>query len=78
MINGVYDNVMLHRVNKQNVTPGELREVISIDLGMIPEGVVDKKVGPLITQLTEILQKYNVYLWITTGHHEDKNTDNEV
>lgn len=77
-MNRIYDGAMLHGVNKQNVTPGELGEVVSLDLGMIPEDVINEKVTPLIIQLTEILQQYKVYLWITTGHREDKNTDNEV
>ena len=77
-MNRIYDGAMLHGVNKQNVTPGELGEVVSLDLGMIPEDTINEKVVPLIVQLTEILQQYKVYLWITTGHHEDKNTDNEV
>lgn len=77
-MNRIYDGAMLHGVNKQNVAPGELGEVVSLDLGMIPEDVIDEKVTPLIIQLTEILQQHKVYLWITTAHREDKNTDNEV
>ena len=74
----IYDGAMLHGVNKQNIIPGELGEVVSLDLGMIPEDVINEKVVPLIIQLNEILQQHEVYLWITTGSHEDENTDNEV
>lgn len=68
---------MLHGVNKQNVAPGELGEVVSLDLGMIPEHVVKEKIEPLIVQLAEILEEYKIWLWTTTGYHEE-NTDNEV
>lgn len=73
----VYDGAMLHGVNKQNVAPGELGEVVSLDLGMIPEHVVKEKIVPLIAQLAEVLKEYKVYPWTTTGYHEE-NTDNEV
>lgn len=73
----VYDGAMLHGVNKQNVAPGELGEVASLDLGTIPEHVVKEKIVPLITQLAEVLKEYKVYTWTTTGYHEE-NTDNEV
>lgn len=73
----VYNGAMLHGVNKQNVAPGELGEVVSLDLGMIPEHVVEEKILPLITQLSEVLEEYKIWLWTTTGYREE-NTDNEV
>lgn len=74
----IYDGAMLHAVNKQKCAPGELGEVVSLDLGDIPEEVINEKVSPLIIQLTDILSKYKVYPWLTIGWHEDKSTDNEV
>lgn len=73
----IYDGAMLHATNKQNVAPGELGQVVSLDLGNIPEEVVNDKIAPLIVQLAGILSEYKVYLWVSTGYHEE-NTDNEV
>lgn len=73
-----YNGAMLHGVNKQNVAPGELGKTISLNLGMIPEDVIVNKVEPLITQLSEVLEEYKVYTWMTTGYAEDKNTENEL
>lgn len=69
---------MLHGVNKQNIAPGELGKAVSLDLGTIPEDVIINKVVPLITQLSEVLEEYKVYTWVTTGYTEDKNTENEL
>jgi hypothetical protein len=44
----IYDGAMLHGVNKQKCAPGELGETISLDLGKIPEDVINEKVAPLI------------------------------
>lgn len=74
----IYDGAMLHATNKQKVAPGELGEVVSLDLGNIPEEVINEKVSPLIGQLADILNEYKVYPWLTIGWHEDKYTDNEV
>lgn len=71
----IYDGAMLHGVNKQNVTSGELGEVISLDLGMIPEDVIEEKLKPIVDQLTDVLREYKVYSWLTTGYHEE-NTEN--
>lgn len=75
----IYDGAMLHGVNKQNVTPGELGETVSLDLGKIPEEVINKKVAPLIGQLADILTEYKVYVWLTIGHHDfhEENTENK-
>lgn len=67
----VYDGAMLHATNKQKVVPGELGEVVSLDLGDIPEDVINEKVGPLIVQLADILNEYKVYPWISMGWHEE-------
>jgi hypothetical protein len=72
-----YDGAMLHATNKQKVAPGELGDVVSLDLGNIPEDIVKEKIGPIIIQLADILKEYKVYMWLSTGYHED-NTDNEV
>lgn len=68
---------MLHGVNKQNISPGQLGEVVSLNLGNIPENVVDEKVGPLVEQLSDILSEYKVSVWLSIGYIEN-NTDNEV
>jgi len=73
----MYDGAMLHATNKQKVAPGELGDVVSLDLGNIPEDIVNEKIGPIIVQLANILKEYKVYTWLSTGYHED-NTDNEV
>ena len=73
----IYDGAMLHAANKQKVAPGELGDVVSLDLGNIPEDVIKEKIYPLIGQLADILGEYKVYTWITMGYHEE-NTDNEV
>lgn len=70
-------NTMLHGVNKQTISPGELGEVVSLNLGDIPENVIDEKVGPLVEQLSDILSEYKVYVWLSKGYIEN-NTDNEV
>lgn len=76
----IYDGAMLHGVNKQNVAPGELGEVVSLDLGMIPEDVLEKKVDPLIEQLADVLKDYKIYVWRTSGYHDfhEENTENEL
>lgn len=73
----IYDGAMLHATNKQNVAPGELGQVVSLDLGNIPEEVVNDKIAPLIVQLAGILSEYKVYPWVSMGYREE-NTDNEV
>ena len=73
----IYDGAMLHATNKQKVAPGELGQVVSLDLGEVPEDVINDKVGPLIEQLAGILNEYKIYPWISLGYHEE-NTDNEV
>lgn len=73
----VYDGAMLHGVNKQNVAPGELGQVVSLDLGNVPEDVVEYKIAPLIEQLADILSKYKIYPWLTMGHHEE-DTENKL
>ena len=55
----------------------QLGDVVSLDLGNIPEEVIKEKIYPLIGQLADILGEYKVYTWITMGYHEE-NTDNEV
>ena len=47
----IYDGAMLHATNKQNVAPGEHGQVVSLDLGDVPEKVINDKVAPLIEQL---------------------------
>lgn len=76
----VYDGAMLHGVNKQNVAPGELGETVSLDLGMIPEEIINEKINPLIKQLADVLANYKVYPWLTMGYHDfhEGDTDNEV
>lgn len=73
----IYDGAKLHATNKQNVAPGELGQVVSLDLGNIPEEVVNDKIAPLIGQLADILSEYKVYPWVSRGYREE-NTDNEV
>lgn len=73
----VYDGAMLHGVNKQNVAPGELGQVVSFDLGNVPEDVVEYKIAPLIEQLADILSEYKIYPWLTMGHHEE-DTENKL
>lgn len=73
----IYDGAMLHATNKQKVAPGELGQVVSLDLGEVPEDIINEKVGPLIEQLAGILNEYKIYPWISLGYHEE-NTDNEV
>lgn len=68
---------MLHGVNRQKVTPGELGQVVSLDLGDVPENVINTEVSPLIKQLADILNKYKVYPWLSIGWHED-NTENNL
>lgn len=73
----IYDGAKLHATNKQNVAPGELGQVVSLDLGNIPENVIKEKVGPLIEQLAEVLNEYRVYPWLTIGWHEE-DTENKL
>ena len=63
-----YTGAMLHGVNKQNVAPGELGEAVSLDLGMIPEDVMKRKICPLIEDLNAALKEYKVYVWTTISH----------
>jgi len=44
----IYDGAMLHGTNKQKITPGELGEVVSLDLGAIPEEVINEEISPMI------------------------------
>lgn len=76
----IYDGAMLHATNKQNVAPGELGEVVSLDLGDIPEEVINEKVGPLVVQLAEVLKEYKVYPWISMGYHDfhEEDTENKL
>ena len=73
----IYDGAMLHGVNKQNVSTGELGEVVSLDLGMIPEEVIDKEVVPLIEKLSDILGPYHVYPWLTISYRDFYKEDTE-
>lgn len=70
MDNKIYDGAMLHGVNKQNVAPGELGEVVSLDLGLIPEGTVDK-VSTLIEQINELFNEHKIHLWLSKGYREN-------
>ena len=76
----IYDGAMLHGVNKQNVAPGELGQVVSLDLGDVPERVINDKVAPLIEQLANVLNEYKVYPWLSTGYHDfnEENTENKL
>lgn len=76
----VYDGAMLHATNKQKVAPGELGEVISLDLGDIPEEVINEKIDPLVVQLAEVLKEYKVYPWISMGYHDfhEEDTENKL
>ncbi len=67
----VYDGAMLHGTNKQKITPEELGEVVSLDLGAIPEEVINEEISPMVKELSDVLAKYQVYLWLSIGHHED-------
>lgn len=73
----VYDGAMLHGVNKQKVAPGELGQVVSLDLGDVPEEIVNDKVAPLIEQLANVLSEYKVYPWLSIGWHEE-DTENKL
>lgn len=73
----IYDGAMLHATNKQNVAPGELGQVVSLDLGSVPEEVVNDKVAPLIEQLANVLSEYKVYPWLSIGWHEE-DTENKL
>lgn len=73
----IYDGAMLHATNKQNVAPGELGQVVSLDLGSVPEEVVNNKVAPLIEQLANVLSEYKVYPWLSIGWHEE-DTENKL
>ncbi|WP_279148548.1 hypothetical protein [Segatella bryantii] len=73
----IYDGAMLHATNKQNVAPGELGQVVSLDLGSVPEEVVNNKVAPLIGQLANVLSEYKVYPWLSIGWHEE-DTENKL
>lgn len=67
----IYDGAMLHGANKQKTMPEELGEVVSLDLGAIPEEVINKEISPMIKELADVLAEYQVYLWLSTGYHED-------
>ena len=71
-----YTGAMLHGCLKTD--PNKLAEVSSLDLGMIPEEVVNDQISPLIKQLGDVLEQYKVYLWISMGYVEDKSTENEL
>lgn len=73
MNNRIYDGAMLHGTNKQNIASGELGDITSLDLGLIPEDTIDK-IRPLIDQINNILSEHKVYFWLTTGYHEENNT----
>ena len=73
----IYDGAMLHATNKQKVAPGELGQVVSLDLGSVPEEVVNNKVAPLIEQLANVLSEYKVYPWLSIGWHEE-DTENKL
>ena len=73
----VYDGAMLHATNKQKVAPGELGQVVSLDLGDVPEEIVNDKVAPLIEQLANVLSEYKVYPWLSIGWHEE-DTENKL
>lgn len=72
-----YDGAMLHGTNKQNVAPGKLGEVVSLDLGKIPEEVIKKEISPLIKQLSDILAEHKVYVWLSIGYHDFHEEDTE-
>lgn len=76
----IYDGAMLHATNKQKVAPGELGEVVSLDLGDIPEEVINEKVSPIIKQLADVLSEYKVYPWLSMGYHDfhEENTENKL
>lgn len=65
----IYNGAMLHATNKQKVAPGELGQVVSLDLGDVPEEVVNNKVAPLIEQLANVLNEYRVYPWLSLGYY---------
>lgn len=73
----IYDGAMLHATNKQNVAPGKLGQVVSLDLGDVPEEIVKEKVGPLIEQLAEVLNEYKVYPWLSMGYRDFHKEDTE-
>ena len=73
----IYNGAMLHATNKQNVAPGELGQVVSLDLGNVPEDVVKDRIAPLIEQLADILSEYKVYPWLTMGYREE-DTENKL
>lgn len=60
-----YNGAMLHGCNKQN--KDDIKK-FSLDLGMVPEDVLDKAT-PLLQELNDMLGKYNVYTWFTSGYH---------
>lgn len=76
----IYDGAMLHATNKQNVAPGEHGQVVSLDLGDVPEKVINDKVAPLIEQLANVLNEYKVYPWLSIGYHDfhEENTENKL
>ena len=76
----IYDGAMLHATNKQNAAPGELGQVVSLDLGDVPEKVINDKVAPLIKQLANVLNEYKVYPWLSMGYHDfhEENTENKL
>ncbi len=57
---------------------GDIRDATSIDLGAsIPEECMMNEVAPILHKLNQVVNKYDVYIWSTTGHRYT-NTDNEV
>lgn len=66
----------LHGCTKTNTN--ETKERFSLDLGMIPEDVMNNEVSPLLTKLNEVLNKHNVYIWSSMSHYEEKHTENEL
>lgn len=48
--------------------PNVRAEVSGIELTDVPEGIVNDKVLPLITELADILEPYHTYIWLTRGY----------
>lgn len=66
----IYDGSMLH--GRLKGSSNTLTEFGTLDLGLIPEDVFANDVIPLIKQLNSVLNKYNVYVWGSSGYHEDE------
>lgn len=56
--------------------PNETVEVMTLDLGMIPEDVMINKVSPLLEQLNSVLNEHKVYIWSAMDYLEEKDTEN--